>query len=86
MAFLARAMKNPAFIQQLLQHKEKRKEIEEAITKKRRRPIEYGESSNDVKYGFEVSELEVLAMEMQGLGRGKREYEEEIEVFETNEK
>ncbi|CAJ2633058.1 heat stress transcription factor A-6b-like isoform X2 [Trifolium pratense] len=70
MAFLARAMKNPAFIQQLLQHKEKRKEIEEAITKKRRRPIEYGESSNDVKYGFEVSELEVLAMEMQGLGRG----------------
>jgi heat shock transcription factor len=87
MAFLARAMKNPAFIQQLLQHKEKRKEIEEAITKKRRRPIEYGESSNnDVKYGFEVSELEVLAMEMQGLGRGKREHEEEIEVFETDEK
>ncbi|GAU50650.1 hypothetical protein TSUD_333890, partial [Trifolium subterraneum] len=86
MAFLARAMKNPAFIQQLLQHKEKRKEIEEAITKKRRRPIEYGESSNDVKFGFEVSELEVLAMEMQGLGRGKRELEEEIDVFETNEK
>jgi heat shock transcription factor len=33
-----------------------------------------------------VSELEVLAMEMQGLGRGKREHEEEIEVFETDEK
>lgn len=92
MAFLARAMKNPAFIQQLLQQKEKRKEIEDAITKKRRRPIEYGESSNggdgrsSVRYGFEVSELEMLAMEMQGLGRGGGELEEEIEVFETHEK
>lgn len=98
MAFLARAMKNPAFIQQLVQQKEKRKEIEEAITKKRRRPIEYGtsyvgESSiggeygrNCVKFGFEVSELEVLAMEMQGLGKGRREIEEENEVCETHEK
>lgn len=92
MAFLARAMKNPAFIQQLLQQKEKRKEIEDAITKKRRRPIEYGESSNggdgrsSVRYGFEVSELEMLAMEMQGLGRGGGEHEEEIEVFENHEK
>lgn len=90
MAFLARAMRNPAFIQQLLQHKERRKVIEEDVTKKRRRPIEYGESSNSVEFGFgfEVSELEVLAMEMQGLGRGGGEQgqeEEEIEVFETNE-
>lgn len=95
MAFLARAMKNPAFLNQLLQQKEKRKEIEEAITKKRRRPIEQGPSAigeassggsrgkNSVKdepldirdYGFEVSELEVLAMEMQGYGRGRREQE-----------
>ncbi|XP_058748612.1 heat stress transcription factor A-7a-like isoform X1 [Vicia villosa] len=90
MAFLARAMRNPAFIQQLLQHKERRKVIEEDVTKKRRRPIEYGESSNSVEFGFgfEVSELEVLAMEMQGLGRGggeQEQEEEEIEVFETNE-
>ncbi|XP_054802610.1 heat stress transcription factor A-6b-like [Prosopis cineraria] len=94
MAFLARAMKNPAFLQQLLQQKEKRKELEEAITKKRRRPIEQGpncvgESSSGVEainpikaeplefsnYGFEVSELEVLALEMQGYGRGRREQE-----------
>lgn len=83
MAFLARAMKNPAFIQQLLQQKEKRKELEEAMTKKRRRPIEEGakgigesssgcERSSSVKvetleYG--VSDLEVLAMEMQGFGK-----------------
>ncbi|CAK8543502.1 unnamed protein product [Lathyrus sativus] len=86
MAFLARAMRNPAFIQQLLQHKERRKVIED-VTKKRRRPIEYGESSNRVEFGFEVSELEVLAMEMQGLGRGggEQEEEDEIEVFENNE-
>ena len=99
MAFLARAMKNPVFIQQLLQQKEKRKQLEEAISKKRRRPIEQGPSgvvgesssgcgggsSNTVKveppefgeYGFGVSELEVLAMEMQGFGRGRSEQEEE---------
>lgn len=94
MAFLARAMKSPAFMQQLLQQKDMRKELEEAITKKRRRPIEQGPSGvgesssggggmNPVKaeplelrdYGFEVSELEVLAMEMQGIGRGRREQE-----------
>ena len=44
MAFLARAMQKPAFIQQLVQQKEKRKELEEAMTKKRRRPIDQGPS------------------------------------------
>lgn len=101
MAFLARAMRNPTFIQQL-QQKEKRKELEEAMTKKRRRPIEQGsrgvgecsssgEGRNTVKveppefgeYGFEVSELEVLAMEMQGFGRGMREQEEGLEALEV---
>ncbi|MED6196059.1 hypothetical protein PIB30_043743 [Stylosanthes scabra] len=85
MAFLAKAMKNPMFIQQLIQQKEKRKELEDAITKKRRRPIEQGPScSTTVKvenppefagYGgseFGVSELQVLALEMQGYGRGGR--------------
>ncbi|KAK7396392.1 hypothetical protein VNO78_17370 [Psophocarpus tetragonolobus] len=98
MAFLARALKNPTFIQQLLQQKEKRKELEEAMSKKRRRPIEQrpggvGESSS-VKveplvfgeYGFGVSELEVLAMEMQGYGRGRREQEEEPEALESQER
>ncbi|KAI4349467.1 hypothetical protein L6164_010053 [Bauhinia variegata] len=105
MAFLARAMKNPTFLQQLVQNNEKRKELEEAMSKKRRRPIEHGSSSgvgissssgaeqNLVKaeplefgdYGFEVSELEVLAMEMQGYGRG-REKEEAIEPSEKLDK
>lgn len=90
MAFLARAMRNPAFLNQLIQQKEKRKELEEAITKKRRRPIDQVPSSSravaesvlaasmaSVKaeplefgdYGPEVSELEALALEMQGLRR-----------------
>lgn len=105
MAFLARALKNPTFIQQLLQQKEKRKELEEAISKKRRRPIEQGprgvgessigrEGRSSVKvesqvfgeYGFGVSELEVLALEMQGYGRGKREQEEEPEALESQER
>ncbi|XP_059660446.1 heat stress transcription factor A-6b-like [Cornus florida] len=100
MSFLARAMQNPAFIQQLVQQKEKRKELEEAITKKRRRPIDQvssnfggqssrsGEGLNSVKveplefgdpYDFEVSELEALALEMQGFGKARNEPEEENE-------
>ncbi|KAE9585550.1 hypothetical protein Lal_00018266 [Lupinus albus] len=83
MAFLARAMRNPTFIQQLVQQKDKRKELEDAITKKRRRPIDEGPSSS-VKveavefgeYGYGVSELEMLAMEMQGFDRGMREHED----------
>ncbi|KAK6141571.1 hypothetical protein DH2020_024672 [Rehmannia glutinosa] len=87
MSFLARAMQNPDFIHQLVQQKEKRKELEEAITKKRRRPIEAGESSRaeikaeplefgEPSYGYQVSELEALALEMQGFGRAKWETEE----------
>ena len=105
MKFLARAMQNPGFIQQLVQQKEKRKKLEEAISKKRRRPIDQGpsraragggESSNGsgcrnpIKiepldfiegYGFEVSELEALALEMQGLG-GRSSRKEEIDLPE----
>lgn len=99
MAFLARAMQNPAFLQQLVQQKEKRKELEEAMTKKRRRPIDQGPSStvgrsessrggegtNTIKmeplefgdYGFDVSELDALALEMQGFGQTGKEHEEE---------
>ncbi|KAI3460910.1 hypothetical protein Pfo_017573 [Paulownia fortunei] len=97
MRFLARAMQNPDFIHQLVQQQEKKKELEEAMTKKRRRPIEAWESSrinagvNPIKieplesgdpYGFQVSELEALALEMQGLGRAKRVQEEESEELE----
>ncbi|XP_020236147.1 heat stress transcription factor A-6b [Cajanus cajan] len=44
MNFLARAMQNPNFVQQLVQQTEWRKELEEAFSKKRRRPIEQGPS------------------------------------------
>ncbi|KAK8565367.1 hypothetical protein V6N12_058930 [Hibiscus sabdariffa] len=94
MSFLARAMQNPAFLQQLIQQKEKKMELEEVISRKRRRPIDQrpggvdvGESSrgfggtNPVKtepselgdYGYQVTELEALALEMQGYGRARRE-------------
>lgn len=93
MNFLARAMQNPEFVQQLIQRKEKRKEIEEAITKKRRRPIDQGAStlhiggsnhsikSEPLEFGeasgFQVSELEALALEMQGFGRSRRDQQED---------
>lgn len=107
MQFLARAMQNPTFLQQLIQHKEKRKELEEAMSKKRRRPIHQGASSdgggessgigentNPIKaeplefgeYGFEVSELEALALEMQGYGRARREQEEGKEGPESGDR
>ncbi|KAL1832814.1 hypothetical protein ACET3Z_002465 [Daucus carota] len=105
MSFLARAIQNPAFINQLVQQKEKRKDLEDSITKKRRRPIdqgrrgfELGESSQSTRgvlkpikaeptefgdyYGLPVSELDVLALEMQGFGRARSEKEEENEGFE----
>ncbi|XP_042516554.1 heat stress transcription factor A-6b-like [Macadamia integrifolia] len=107
MNFLARAMKNPSFIQQLAQHKERRKELEEAITKKKRpidqgpsNVIEVGESSqrgweeqNQIKsepedfsdlFGFEASELEILAMEMQGLSETGTEQQNGEQQQETN--
>ncbi|WOL15269.1 hypothetical protein Cni_G24050 [Canna indica] len=48
MAFLARLMQNTSLLQQLVDQKERRKEIEEAISKKRRRPIDRAPESNDV--------------------------------------
>lgn len=93
MNFLARALQNPSFIQQLVQQKGKRKELEDAINKKRRRPIDQGPSGesserrNPVKSeplevddfsGFEVSELEALALEMQGRGKSRKEQEDEL--------
>ncbi|KAK6146037.1 hypothetical protein DH2020_019906 [Rehmannia glutinosa] len=41
MSFLARALKNPSFLQQIVQQKDKRKEIEEAISMKRRKKIDH---------------------------------------------
>ncbi|KAL3507827.1 hypothetical protein ACH5RR_033209 [Cinchona calisaya] len=55
MTFLARAIQNPRIIQQIVQQKEKRKELEEAIGKKRRRPIDQGLPSFDISVGGEVN-------------------------------
>ncbi|KAL9256339.1 Heat stress transcription factor A-2b-like protein [Drosera capensis] len=82
MNFLARAMQNPSFIHQLAQQKEKKKELEDDLSKKRRRQIDRGPEASDRMLGFspaeecgepsavsEATELEALALEMQGLGR-----------------
>ncbi|KAJ1402571.1 Winged helix-like DNA-binding domain superfamily [Sesbania bispinosa] len=50
MNFLAKAMQNPNFLQQLMHQKEWRKELEEAFSNKRRRPIDQGQgTSNNVE-------------------------------------
>ncbi|GAV57552.1 HSF_DNA-bind domain-containing protein [Cephalotus follicularis] len=48
MSFMARAMQNPSFVQQLVQQKEMRKELEEAVTKRRKRQINQGASNVEV--------------------------------------
>ncbi|KAJ8506600.1 hypothetical protein OPV22_007486 [Ensete ventricosum] len=48
MTFLARLMRNPSFLQQLVEQKERIKELEEAISKKRRRPIDRAPENDDV--------------------------------------
>lgn len=83
MRFLAKAMQNPDFIDQLVQRKETGKELD-GVSKKRMRLIEAGETSrgdkglnNRVKLELDefcrpqVSELEALALEMQRLGKAK---------------
>ncbi|KAL8523036.1 hypothetical protein ACS0TY_013128 [Phlomoides rotata] len=69
MKFLAKAMQNPEFTHKLLQQK------------MRARPGETSRSDevlNHVKVdpGFQVSELEALALEMQGLGKARKERDE----------
>ncbi|XP_031482605.1 heat stress transcription factor A-2b-like [Nymphaea colorata] len=49
MTFLARAMQNPTFVMQMLQQNGKRMELEEAISKKRRRPIVGRPDEEDVR-------------------------------------
>jgi len=44
MSFLAKAIQNPCFVEQLIQ-RDRRKELEEAISKKRRRSIDQGPSN-----------------------------------------
>lgn len=77
MSFLAKAMQNPDFVQKLVRHG-KGKDLEETIMGKRKRLIDYGEGSTLIKdEPQEMSELDELALEMQGFGRSKRNQEEE---------
>ncbi|KAE8728167.1 Heat stress transcription factor A-6b [Hibiscus syriacus] len=74
MGFLAKAMKNPSFVQQLIHQKDKRKELEEAICTKRRRRIDNqrhksakpADVYDDINIGrFEVSEFDQIATDLQ---------------------
>ncbi|CAE6075915.1 unnamed protein product [Arabidopsis arenosa] len=66
MSFLARAMQSPSFLHQLLKQRDKKiKELEDNESAKRKR----GSSS--------MSELEALALEMQGCGKQRNMLEEE---------
>lgn len=56
MSFLARAIKNPTFLQQMQQKKGKMKEIEEDIAKKRLKRIDHG-SRNELEVPFGVDGL-----------------------------
>nr|CAB3502822.1 unnamed protein product [Digitaria exilis] len=108
MGFLARAMQNPDFFQHLLQHHDRRRELEDAFSeKKRRRPIDAapfeaaagdGEAAAAPPMMFRAgglfgelgssepgtSELENLALNIQGLGKRKPQ-DEKQSVGETAE-
>ncbi|KAH0891810.1 hypothetical protein HID58_054239 [Brassica napus] len=102
---LRRDKQNPDFLQQLMEHKDKSKDMEEAIRKKRQRTIDQGTSDVvnvedcDVNVGggsssrfvdmkqdiygdmteFDMSELDGLAMDIEGLG-GQFTGEEVLDV------
>ncbi|KAL7587693.1 hypothetical protein Lser_V15G37712 [Lactuca serriola] len=88
MSFLAKAMQNPDFVQKLVHHG-KRKDLEEcSIMNKKRRMIDHGEGSKVIKdepEEWEMSELDALALEMQGIGRSKSN-QEEVANFDLDDK
>src|ERR1044072_2047972 len=81
MNFLARAMQNPNFLQQLAQQKEWRKELEEAFSKKRRRPIDQGPcddvEAGELEYAEDSSEFVKL--------EPSYEYSDRLVEFEVTE-
>ncbi|KAI6693306.1 hypothetical protein NL676_021016 [Syzygium grande] len=94
MNFLARAMKNPDFLQQLVQEKDRRKELEEVFAKsKRRRSIDQGPSKVEPQnFGdvneFEGFELEKIALDMVGgigVSQCNNVEEDQIGLVEENE-
>ncbi|KAG6537611.1 hypothetical protein ZIOFF_002706 [Zingiber officinale] len=89
MAFLARALQNPEFFQQLVEQQAKRKELEEDISKKRRRSIE-ASHSHAFEPSFQIEtekllvdfdpqlwDLENLELELQGIGNDENDEEEQ---------
>ncbi|KAK7345909.1 hypothetical protein VNO77_16525 [Canavalia gladiata] len=80
MHFLARAMKNPDFLQQLVQQKEWKKELEEALCKKRRRPIDQGPCN------VEVTELNYAEECSAFIKLGPQEYNDmsELEICDMD--
>ncbi|KAG1347710.1 heat stress transcription factor A-2b [Cocos nucifera] len=104
MAFLARVMRNPNFLQQLVHENERRRELEEAISKKRRRSIDRAPEHDDIGTGGnqdlempikvevlessqdlnqdDVSDLEGMAKEIQGVARSGMEGSEHSEQQE----
>ena len=69
MSFLARAMRSPSFLHQLLKQRDMRlKELEDEAAERER--------------GSSMSELEALALEMQGYGKERNVKEEEDMVVE----
>ncbi|KAG6503947.1 heat stress transcription factor A-2b-like isoform X1 [Zingiber officinale] len=96
MEFLARLIRNPRFLHQLVEQKERFKELEEEISKKRRRPIDRApendagtsitvKAENDDPQDFHVEEqalgLRDLALEMQGLV-SEDDYQEQVKLSE----
>ncbi|PSS33838.1 Heat stress transcription factor A-6b like [Actinidia chinensis var. chinensis] len=88
MGFLARSMQNPIFLQQLTLQKDRRKEIEEEICRKKRRAIEQGHIDFDVgvcelgQIGGEICGFcdlemgELVEREEEGHGSGERVVDE----------
>ncbi|KAI3668118.1 hypothetical protein L6452_43195 [Arctium lappa] len=103
MSFLAKAMQNPDFIQKLVQIGKRKELEEAFMKESRElgevnngessrtcdgwkliksEPEEFGDPS-----GFQVSELDALALEIQGFGRSRRnQEEEERDEFESGER
>ncbi|KAL4291043.1 hypothetical protein GQ457_14G012760 [Hibiscus cannabinus] len=77
MSFLAKAVHNPSFLHQLIQHRDGTKELEEAITKKRPRQID-----QRVLRPKTEPELEKLAMSLQGLSGNIEESKEDKSLDE----
>ncbi|XP_071717174.1 heat stress transcription factor A-7a-like [Rutidosis leptorrhynchoides] len=81
MRFLAKAIQSPEFLQKLARHSEKM-ELESMIKKRRRPAIEQAEYSENGENFRDFSELEELALEMQGFGKSKRNQNEERKEFD----